>query len=81
MKLVRDLQSHSSTCLPPFIEEAATYAVQKGQGLLRDQFAVMRTRRDLATRLLRTMPGVEYVQAHGAFYVFIDLRKRLEGTK
>ncbi len=81
MKLVRDLQSHSSTCLPPFIEEAATYAIGKGQDLMREQFAVMRHRRDLATSLLRTMPGVAYVEPNGAFYVFIDVRKVLEGTR
>jgi aspartate aminotransferase len=81
MKLVRDLQSHSSTCLPPFIEEAATLAIAKGEGLLHDQFQVMRKRRDLAISILKQMPGVTYVQPNGAFYVFIDVRERLKGTR
>lgn len=81
MKLVRDLQSHSSTCLPPFIEEAATYAIAQGQDLLRTQFGVMRQRRDLATSLLQTMPGVSYVKPDGAFYVFIDVRAVIAGTR
>ncbi len=81
MKMVRDLQSHSSTCLPPFIEEAATLAISAGKDLLAKEIAGLKDRRDLAVSLLKTMKGVKYVQPHGAFYVFIDVREPLKNAK
>lgn len=77
MKMVRDLQSHSSTCLPPFIEEAATYALSQGPSLLKEEIKRLQARRDLAVKLLSDIPDVSFVQPHGAFYVFIDARPAL----
>lgn len=74
MKLVRDLQSHSSTCLPPFVEDAATFAIAQGPSLLKDGIQIMRKRRDLAVGMLRDMKGVKIAAPHGAFYIFIDVR-------
>lgn len=81
MKMVRDLQSHSSTCLPPFIEEAATVAINAGKDLLRKEIGTLKDRRDLAVSLIKGMKGVKYAQPHGAFYVFIDVRDALRGAK
>ena len=81
MKLVRDLQSHSSTCLPPFIEDAATYAIGQGNALLKHEVGIMKARRDLALSLLKQMPGVKVAQPHGAFYIFIDVRPALRQAK
>jgi aspartate aminotransferase len=81
MKLVRDLQSHSSTCLPPFVEEAATYAISQGPSLLKDGLELMRKRRDAAVRILRDTPDVTFVPPHGAFYLFIDVRPALAKMK
>lgn len=81
MKLVRDLQSHSSTCLPPFIEDAATFAITQGRALLAAEVVTMRKRRDLATTMLKKIPGVAFVEPHGAFYLFIDVRPALAKAK
>ncbi|MCX6111566.1 MAG: pyridoxal phosphate-dependent aminotransferase [Proteobacteria bacterium] len=81
MKMVRDLQSHSSTCLPPFIEDAATYAISQGNTLLKDEVGIMKGRRDLALSLLKKIPGVKVAQPHGAFYIFIDVRPALQQAK
>lgn len=90
MKLVRDLQSHSSTCLPPFIEEAATFALQQGPQLLAKEFQELKARRDLTCRLFDERRaddrGVEnirlgYVAPQGAFYVFIDARNLIKSGK
>ena len=77
MKLVRDLQSHSSTCLPPFIEDAATFAIKQGKNLLGAEIEVLRRRRDLALAILREIPNVKFAQPHGAFYILIDVRQAL----
>ena len=79
--MVRDLQSHSSTCLPPFIEEAATVAINAGHDLLKKEIGTLKDRRDLAVSLLKSMKGVKYVQPAGAFYVFIDVRDALGKAK
>jgi aspartate aminotransferase len=81
MKLVRDLQSHSSTCLPPFIEDAATYAISQGPALLRREIGILKQRRDLAVSLLRKIPNVKFAEPHGAFYILIDVRDALAKAK
>lgn len=80
MKLVRDLQSHSSTCLPPFIEDAAIYAIGQGPALLAEGIKTMKRRRDLALSLIAKIPGVKCVAPHGAFYLFLDLRAKTKDT-
>jgi aspartate aminotransferase len=77
IKMVRDLQSHSSTCLPPFIEEAATYAIGQGRNLLAKEVGTLDARRKLTMQLLDGIKGVSYVQPHGAFYLFIDVREAM----
>jgi aspartate aminotransferase len=77
MKLVRGLQSHSSTCLPPFIEEASTFAIKQGSSLMAKEVAIMGKRRDFAIECIRSVPGVSYIHPQGAFYLFVDIRKVL----
>ncbi len=90
MRLVRDLQSHSSTCLPPFIEEAATFALQQGPQLLAKEFERMKARRDLCCRLFDerrkedrggSANRLGYVPPQGAFYLFIDARQLIASGK
>ena len=79
MKLVRDLQSHSSTCLPPFVEDAAIFALSKGKPLVEKEIVILQNRPDLAMQALNRLPRIRYVQPHGAFYIFIDVREALQG--
>jgi aspartate aminotransferase len=81
MKMVRDLQSHSSTCLPPFIEEAATYAISQGPNLLANELATLKKRRDMAASLAAKIPGVDFAAPQGAFYLFLDVREALQKAK
>ena len=78
VKLVKSLQSHSSTCIPPFIEEAATWAIGQGRQLMQQEIVSMRERRDLAVACLRRIPALRWIYPQGAFYVFIDVREILE---
>jgi aspartate aminotransferase len=77
MKLVRDLQSHSSTCLPPFIEDAATFALGQGRSLLAHEIDGLKARRDLAAGLAKAIPGVRLAPPQGAFYLFLDVNEPL----
>jgi aspartate aminotransferase len=75
--LVRTLQTQSSTCLPPFIEEAAIKALSLGPDFMKDKMQLLKGRRDMAVKLLRDMPSVDMIPPSGAFYIFIDIRKVL----
>jgi len=76
-EMVRTLQTQSSTCLPPFIEEAALTALSLGVDAMKDKMGILKARRDMAVQLLREMPGVDMMPPNGAFYVLIDIRKVL----
>jgi aspartate aminotransferase len=84
-KLVRDLQSHSSTCLPPFIEDAATYALNQGQALLAQEIQDLKKRRDLTIAMLKELEakdlGIVVPKPQGAFYLLLDLRSALNRRK
>jgi len=81
-KLVRDLQSHSSTCLPPFIEEAATFALGQGPSLLAAEIGDLKLRRDRTIQRLRELEsaglGLVVPEPQGAFYLLLDLRPALK---
>lgn len=77
ISLVRVLQSHSSTCLPIFIEKAATFALNAGRELMAPDLAIMKKKRDLTISFLDSIKDISYIYPHGAFYAFIDLRSKL----
>lgn len=77
-KLVKSLQSHSSTCLPPFIETAAEWAMKQGPQIMKEKVDSLAARRDLALRELDKVDGVSYIKPQGAFYIFVDIREALE---
>jgi aspartate aminotransferase len=72
--LVKSLESHSSTCLPAFIEDAAIVALNAGKNLMAHQIETLKTRRQLSLQTLKSLGGFKYVAPEGAFYVFIDVR-------
>lgn len=78
MRLVRSLQSHSSTCIPPFIEEAATWAIKQGREFVSfNNVETMRRRRDLAISCLKEIKGISWIDPQGAFYILVDIREVL----
>ena len=79
MNLVKSLQSHSSTCLPMFIEDAAIVAVEAGMPLMKHEIAEMDKLRLVAIEEFRKVPGLKFVEPQGAFYVFLDFRGFLGG--
>lgn len=73
IRLVRNLESHSSTCIPTFIDDAATFALSKGRALMAPMIASLNERRLSSMQLL---DGMDYIHPQGAFYLFIDVRKQ-----
>ena len=77
-ELVSNLQSHSSTCLPGFIEDAAAEALNQGPSLMTEQIELLKSRRALAVRELGRIPNIRVQPAEGAFYAYVDVRPALE---
>ena len=77
--MVKSLQSHSSTCIPGFIEDAAVVALKHGKPLMAEDVARLRQRRDMATKLLDSLGGIKYLFPQGAYYIFVDIRDKLRG--
>lgn len=75
--MVKSLQSHSSTCIPGFIEDAAVVALQHGHPLMDEDIAKLRHRRDMAVKLLNSLGGIKYFFPQGAYYIFVDIREKL----
>lgn len=75
--MVRSLQSHSSTCIPGFIEDASVVALKAGPSLMADDIAKLKQRRDLATKLMNELGGFKYFYPQGAYYIFVDIRDHL----
>lgn len=78
INLVKTLQSHSSTCLPPFIEEAGTFAISQGKPLMSREIEGLKEKRDLAIQKAESIPKLSYIKPQGAFYIFLDLREILK---
>ena len=76
-KLVKTLQTQSSTCLPPFIEVAASEALKRFD-FMADKMNILKERRDLATGILAKFQDVSMIPPEGAFYIFIDIRQALD---
>ena len=76
--LVKNLQSQSSTCIPPFIEKAATWALDQGKSLMKAQMDSLAKRRDLAVSCLEKISHVKAIRPQGAFYLFVDIREALK---
>lgn len=77
MKLVRSLQSHSSTCIPGFIEEAARVAMDGGKALMKKEIELLQELRKKAIIEFGKIPDIQFASPSGAFYFFLDFRKIL----
>lgn len=76
--MVRSLQSHSSTCIPGFIEDASVVALKAGRPLMAKDIERLKKRRDLAVNYMRELGGLKFLVPQGAYYIFIDIRQHLK---
>lgn len=80
VSVVKSLQSHSSTCIPGFIEDAAVVGLNAGEPLLSKDVEKLKQRRELAIQTMERLGGFKYIRPQGAYYIFIDVRDHLKGT-
>ena len=62
------------------MEDAAVAALKEGPGLLGDMFKELQKRRDMATKLLDGVSGINYIPPEGAYYIYLDLRDWLASS-
>ncbi len=78
-RLVKVME-HTLTCLPPFVQRAALWALQNAgpdEARFREKF---RERRDHLLSRLDDLPGLSYTRPEGAFYVFPRYELPLSST-
>ena len=73
-KLVKSLQSHSSTCIPPFIEKAAEWAIPR-PSVMEHKIESLSKRRDLVIAELDKVKDIAYIKPPRGLYIFVDIRK------
>lgn len=69
-----NLATHTTYGVPGFIQDAASFALSAGDGLLETIAAPFRRRRNLALRILQAQQTVGVIPAQGAMYVMLDIR-------
>jgi aspartate aminotransferase len=79
-KAMANLQSHTTTGAnhPAQFAAATAFADEKVEGEVQRMVAAFRRRRDtLVSRFRNELPGMEFVEPHGAFYFFF----RVDGVR
>jgi arginine:pyruvate transaminase len=69
-----DLATAITYGVPGYIQDAALFALQQGDGLEQQVAAPFRRRRDLALRILAEQSTVRAIPAQGAMYLMLDIR-------
>ena len=72
---------HTLTCLPPFIQRAALWALEHGGEDAARFHETFRHRRDLLCGLLNSAPGLSCPRPEGAFYLFPHFRAPLTSVE
>lgn len=73
------LLSHTVSCLPPFVMDAAEAAYRGPQDGVAGLRNLYRRRRDYVMERLAKMPGVSAGEPAGSFYIMIDVNKLVDG--
>jgi len=76
-----NLSTHTTYGVPGYIQEAALFALRKGEGFEAEIAAPFRRRRDIALDILSRQNLVRAVPPQGAMYLMLDIRGTgLSGT-
>jgi aspartate/methionine/tyrosine aminotransferase len=70
----------NTSCAPPFIQRAGIVAVRDGDALIEQTATRLRRARDLLTRRLTELPGIEAAAPGGAMYLFFRIRGRSDDS-
>jgi aspartate aminotransferase len=79
-RFMGDLQSQETSNPCSVSQYAALEAVTGPQNCVLEMHAEFARRRDYVLERVRALPGVDCVEPHGAFYVFLNVREHLGRT-
>lgn len=71
------LQSQATSCASSVSQAAARAALEGGFECVREMCAIFESRRNLVSRELRDIPGLEFQEPQGTFYFFVNCRALL----
>jgi aspartate/methionine/tyrosine aminotransferase len=74
------LVEFNTSCAPPFIQRAGIVALRDGDALIEQTAARLCRARDLLTRRLSALPGVEAAAPGGAMYLFFHIAGRSDDS-
>ena len=63
----------TSSCVSPFIQEAAIEALASNQDVISEMMLEFKKRRDLMVKLINNIPGISCILPKGAFYIFANI--------
>ena len=63
----------TSSCVSPFIQEAAIEALTSSQDTISEMMLEFQTRRDLMVSLINDIPNMSCISPKGAFYIFANI--------
>jgi aspartate/methionine/tyrosine aminotransferase len=70
---IENLIQYSTSCVPTFVQRAATVALEEGEDFVRLQVARAKRGRDIMTETLGATGRVRFAPTHGAFYLFFSI--------
>jgi len=70
VKLINRFIENAVTCFPPFIQAAAAFALENGEGDIARFREELKARRGILEEGLEGMRGIDYKRTEGAFYSF-----------
>ncbi len=74
------LQGHSTSNACTISQHAALAALTGPQKVVEEQRRVFEERRNIVHSALTQIDGLEFIEPHGAFYFFVNIKKILEHT-
>ncbi len=80
VKGMNKLQSHSTSAACTISQYAALEALTGDQSSVEDQREILQRRRDLIHNALVKIDGIDFIEPHGAFYFFINIKNFIGKT-
>ncbi len=80
VKGMNKLQSHSTSAACTISQYAALEALTGDQSSVEDQREILQRRRDLIYNALVKIDGIDFIEPHGAFYFFINIKNFIGKT-
>ncbi|WP_343078765.1 pyridoxal phosphate-dependent aminotransferase [Ostreiculturibacter nitratireducens] len=74
IRAIAALATNMTYGVPAFIQDAALFALRRGEGFEAEVAAPFRRRREIAARVLKGANAIRVIPAQGAMYLMLDIR-------